>query len=66
MKTNEKAVRRTLDAWDEKHLKRTLHGWGGIACPCCNKWRMSPRKSKPLENRHIRRKMRQIVLDATR
>ncbi len=50
----------------EKTLRRTLHGWGGIACPCCNKWGVSPRKSKPLENRHIRRKMRQIVLDATR
>ena len=49
----------------EKEMRRTLHGWGGIACPCCNRWGKSPRKSKPLERRHIRRKIRQIVLDLT-
>jgi len=62
MKTTEEIIH----AWEEKVMRRTLHGWGGINCPCCNRWGKSPRKSKPLESRHIRRKMRQIVLDATR
>lgn len=51
----------------EKEMKRTLNGYGGIKCPCCNKWGVHPRKSKPLERRMIRRvvneEIRQIPLD---
>ena len=45
----------------EKEMKRTLNGYGGIKCPCCNRWGCSPRKSKPLEKRLIRRKIRQKI-----
>jgi hypothetical protein len=47
----------------EKEMKRTLNGYGGIKCPCCNKWGVHPRKSKPLERRFIRRTIKQIVRD---
>ena len=43
----------------EKDIRRTLHGYGGLRCVCCNKWGISPRKSNPLERRLIRRVTRQ-------
>jgi hypothetical protein len=49
----------------EKEMMRTLNGYGGIKCPCCNKWGVHPRKSKPLERRYIRRTIKQIVRDIT-
>lgn len=49
----------------EKDMRRTLNGYGGIKCPCCNKWGVHPRKSKPLERRYIRRTIKQIVRDMT-
>jgi hypothetical protein len=49
----------------EKELKRTLNGYGGIKCPCCNKWGVHPRKSKRLESRMIRRVIKQFVRDIT-
>ena len=45
----------------EKDMRRTLNGYGGIKCPCCNKWGVHPRKSKPLERRYIRRTVKQQV-----
>ena len=47
----------------EKELKRTLKGYGGIKCTCCNKWGVHPRKSKRLERRMIRRVIKQEVRD---
>ena len=46
---------------NEKEIRRTMHGIAGIKCPCCNRWGCSPRKSKPLERRHIRRKIRSEI-----
>ena len=53
MKTTEKALRKR-------------HGIGGFGCTCCNLYRVHPRKAKKLDSRYVRRKMRQIVLNATR
>lgn len=51
----------------EKEMRRTMHRYGGIKCPCCNKWGVCPRNSKPRERRYIRRvikqDIRQIPLD---
>lgn len=36
-------------------------GPGGFRCPCCNPYGMSPRKSKKLDNRYLRRKLKQNI-----
>jgi len=50
----------------DKEIRRTIHNFGGIGCPCCNYWRLSPRKTKPLERRYIRRKMKQVLRNEER
>ena len=54
-------MRRSMMMRTEKDMRRTLNGYGGIKCPCCNKWGVHPRKSKPLERRYIRRTVKQQV-----
>lgn len=41
-----------------KRLRKS-GGPGGYKCPCCNYWNCHPRKSKPLERRSIRRRLKQ-------